>query len=565
MGTRAMIAAEHPLEAMAAQKVLEAGGNAIDAAAAAFYMTTVVEQHQAGIGGDAFIVAYLANQEKVVFINGTGYAPALATREKYLGLGGIPDAGPFASSVPGAVAGFDLALRRYGTKKYTELLQPAINAAAEGHPVTFWSAGNHVKAFEKISKYPSSVHALLKNGRAFDPGDVFVQPDLAGTLQTIAREGPDAFYKGALASRVAAFYQQQGGLIRYDDLASLEAEEAAPIKTRYKGYEVYQSAPNSKGIVLLIALNILEGFDLPRMGHNSADYVHVVSEALKLAFADGNAYVGDPRLVIDIPVDGLLSQAYADKRRGLIRMDRAIADVAPPGDPRRGEAILAGHQISYEVGVSGASVRVDNPIEDGETSSFSIADPYGNLVSVTHSNNRTFGSGLVVEGLGFVLNDRMSYFSLEEGDVNVLSPRKRTRQTSSPALALKDGKPHLAWNTPGTDNQPQAMLQAFLNVVHFGMNVQQAVEAATVTTSSFRGSNYPQRAANLLAMPKVLADHVGDNLARRGHMLQVSELQGPYMQTPSGAGAVKMVLMDPARGVIFGGVSPVKDNYVIGW
>jgi gamma-glutamyltranspeptidase/glutathione hydrolase len=530
-------------------------------------MTTVVEQHQAGIGGDAFIVAYLASQKKVVFINGTGYAPALATREKYLGLGGIPDAGPFASSVPGAVAGFDLALRRYGTKKYAELLQPAINAAAQGHPVSFWSAGNHVSALDKISKYPSSVRALLKNGRPFDPGDVFVQPDLARTLQTIAKEGADAFYKGSIARRVAAFYEQQGGLIRYDDLASLEAEEAAPIKTQYKGYEVYQSAPNSQGIVLLIALNILEGFDLSRMGHNSADYVHVVTEALKLAFADRNAYVGDPRFINDMPVDGLLSQAYADKRRGLIRMDRAIAGSAPPGDPRRGEPILAGRQISYEAGGSEAGGRTfsANPIKEGETSSFSIADPYGNLVSVTHSNNLTFGSGLVVEGLGFVLNDRMPYFSLEEGDVNVMSPRRRTRQTINPALALKDGKPFLAWNTPGADNQPQAMLQAFLNVVEFGMNVQQAVEAATVTTTSFRESNYPQRAANLLAMPKVLADLVGDNLTRRGHTLQVSALQAPYMQTPSGAGAVKMVLMDSARGVIFGGVSPAKDNYVVGW
>jgi gamma-glutamyltranspeptidase/glutathione hydrolase len=307
MGSKAMIAAEHPLEAMAAQRVLDAGGNAIDAAVAAFYMTTVVEHHQAGIGGDAFIVAYLADQKKVVFINGTGYAPALATRQKYLDAGGIPADGPLSSSVPGAVAGFDLALRKYGTKKYPELLQPAIDAAIHGHPVSFWSAGNHVTALQKILKYPSSVRALLKNGKPFDPGDVFVQPDLGRTLQIIASQGAAAFYKGDIARRVAAYYGQQNGLIRYEDLASLEAEEAAPIKTMYKGYEVYQAAPNSQGIVLLIALNILEGLDLARMGHNSPDYVHVVTEALKLAFADRNEYISDPKFVKDMPVEGLLS------------------------------------------------------------------------------------------------------------------------------------------------------------------------------------------------------------------------------------------------------------------
>jgi gamma-glutamyltranspeptidase/glutathione hydrolase len=567
MGTKAMIAAEHPLEARAAQKVLESGGNAIDAGVAAFYMTTVVEHHQAGIGGDAFIVAYIANQKKVVFINGTGYAPALATREKYLEMGGIPDAGPYASSVPGAVAGFDLALRKYGTKKYAELLQPAIDAATHGHPVSFWGAGNHVSALDKISAYPSSVRALLKNGKPFEPGDVFVQPDLGRTLQTIAKDGPEAFYKGSIAERVAAFYEQQRGLIRYEDLASLQVEEAAPINTMYKGYEVYQSAPNSQGIVLLIALNILEGFDLPRMGHNSADYAHVVTEALKLAFADRNQYIGDPRFVKDIPVQGLLSQKYADKRRELIRMDRAISGVAPPGDPRRNESILAGHQVSYatEPSPSAAQAGDAGAANNGETSSFSIADAYGNLVSVTHSVNGAFGSGMVVDGLGFVLNNRMPYFSLEENDVNALTPRKRPRHTINPALALKDGKPFLAWNTPGGDNQPQAMLQAFLNVVEFGMNVQQAVEAPTITTSSFRQSNYPQRAPNRLAMPELLADKVGDELSRRGHALQISALQEPYLQTPSGAGAVKMVLVDAGRGVLFGGVSPSKDNYVLGW
>jgi gamma-glutamyltranspeptidase/glutathione hydrolase len=570
MGTKAMIAAEHPLEAQAAQKVLMAGGNAIDAAVAAFYMTSVVEHHQAGIGGDAFILIWLANEKRVVFINGTGFAPALATREKYLEANGIPDAGPLASSVPGAVAGFDLALRTYGTKTYAEVLQPAIDAATNGHPLTFWAASNHASNLEKVSKFPSS-RVLLKNGKPFDPGDLFVQKDLGRTLQIIAREGAAAFYKGSIARRIDEFYTQQGGLIRAADLAAIEAEESAPIRTMYRGLEVYQSAPNSQGIVMLIALNILEGFDLRALGQNSAEYAHVVTEALKLAFADRNRYIGDPRFVKDMPIEGLLSREYAAARRGLIRMDRAIEGVAPPGDPRRGEAVLRGERLSYapaQPSPVSARMRQTRPEPlppDGETSSFAIADAFGNVVSVTHSVNGGFGSGMIVEGLGFVLNNRMPYFSLDDRDVNVLMPRKRPRHTINPALVLKDGQPYLALNTPGGDNQPQAMLQAFLNVVEFGMNVQQAVEASTLTTSSFAGSNYPQRAANQLALPQVLADRIGAALAARGHLLDVGPLQQPYRQAPSGAGAVKMIMIDAARGVFFGGVAPSKDNYVIGW
>ncbi len=564
MGTHGMVAAEHPLEARAAIRALEAGGNAIDAAVAAFYMTTVVEHHQAGIGGDAFIVAYVADEKRVVFINGTGPAPRLATRDFYRELGGIPGEGPYASDVPGAVGGFDLALRRYGTMAYADLLEPAIEAASEGHPLTFWAAGNHARNLEKVSKYPSSAQIFLKNGQPFHPGDIFVQADLARTLETIAREGAEAFYRGSIARKVDEFYRKHEGLLRYEDLAGFEAEEADPIKTSYRGYEVYQSAPNSQGIVMLIALNILEGFDLKDLGHNSADYVHVVAEALKLAFADRNHYISDPNFT-DIPVAGLLSKSYAEQRRGLIDMARAIRGMAPPGDPRGGKAILAGHEVTYAEEATQVAVAPAEPPDDGETSSFSIADRFGNVVSVTHSVNGGFGSGMVVDGTGFVLNNRMPYHGLEDDGVNRMEPGKRPRHTINPALALKAGKPFLAWNTPGGDNQPQAMLQSFLAVAEFGMNVQQAVEAATVTSSSFRGSNYPNRAANKLALPRVLADRVGQSLSARGHELQVGEMQQPYRQSLSGAGAVKLLMIDPETGVMMAGVSPAKDDYVIGW
>ena len=294
MGTFGMVAAEHPLETIAGMEILRAGGNAFDAAAAVFYMTTVVEQHQAGIGGDGFVLAYLAAEDRVVFINGTGPAPGLATRELYAESGEIPSGGPLATDVPGAAGGFDLALRQYGTMDYAQVLAPAIRAARDGHPVDFWASGYHARAVEKISPYPSSLSVLMPEGKPLGAGDVYVQSDLARSLEAISRGGIDVLYRGDLARRIASVYEREGGLLRYDDLARYHAEETSPISTTYAGLDVYQSAPNSQGIVMLIALNILEGFDLVEMGHNSADYVHVVTEAMKLAFADRNRYVADP-------------------------------------------------------------------------------------------------------------------------------------------------------------------------------------------------------------------------------------------------------------------------------
>ena len=313
---------------------------------------------------------------------------------------------------------------------------------------------------------------------------------------------------------------------------------------------------------MLMALDILEGFDLEALGHNSPEYVHLVTEAMKLAFADRNQWVADPR-VVDVPVAGLLSKEYAAKRRALIRRGRAFV-AAPPGDPRVGKAVLDGVETTYAEPQTVESTS-EPELLDGETSSFSIADKFGDLVSVTHSINSSFGSGMAVEGGGYFLNNRMPYCSLEEDEVNVLVPGKRTRHTVNPALALKDGKPYLAWNTPGGDNQPQAMLQAFLAFVHFGMNVQQAVEAPTVTSSAFRASMYPGRILGKLTMPQVLGDEVAEALAAKGHNVQVIPLQQPYRQATSGAGAVKMVWIDPETGIFHGGVSPAKSDYVIGW
>jgi gamma-glutamyltranspeptidase/glutathione hydrolase len=416
-----------------------------------------------------------------------------------------------------------------------------------------------------LLRWPSSAAVFLPGGKPPEIGDWLVQADLARTLTAISEEGAGAFYRGEIARKTARYHEHAGGLLRYNDLAEFQAEEAAPIRINYRGYDVYQSPPNSGGIVMLMALNILEGFDLKKLGHNSPQYLHLLTEAFKLAFADRYPYITDPRFSPDAPIAQLLSESYAALRRGLIKMDRAIAGVAPPGDPRSSRAILSGHEIRYQhPGKATAAAARDLRAEGEQTSSFSIADRWGNVVSVTHSVNGGFGSGMVVEGAGYLLNNRGSYFGLDESDINVIAPGKRTRQGAIPAMALKDGKPFLAWNTPGGDTIPQTMTQAFLNVVEFGMNVQQAAEAPCAMTSNFRVSMYPQNPGNGLAMPQVLADRVGDALRALGHPVQAMPLQPPY-GTPSGPGAVKLILIDPSTGVMFGGASPGKDNYVLGW
>jgi gamma-glutamyltranspeptidase/glutathione hydrolase len=566
MGRKGMVAAEHPLQALAGIRVLQAGGNAIDAALAVFYMTGVTEPSEAGLGGDGFILAYIKNLDRVVAVNGSGGAPKLARADYYRRrLGSIPPDGPFSTSVPGAVGGFDLLHSRFGTKRYSELLADAVEAAREGYAVSAWGAGNFARSRAMLGKWPSSAKLFLPGGQPPQIGHWLRQTDLARTIERIASSGASEFYMGETARMTARYHESTGGLLRLEDLAGFHAEQTEPIRIAYRGYAVCQSPPNSGGIVMLMALKILEGFDLKALGHNSPAYLHLLTEAFKLAFADRYPYITDPNFAPGAPIQDLLSSEYAALRRGLIRNDRAIAGVAPPGDPRRKSAILAGHEIRYHEPGKSASAAARDLRSDGEqTSSFAIADRWGNVVSVTHSVNGGFGSGMVVEGAGFILNNRGSYFGLDDADINVIAPGKRTRQGAIPAMALRNGKPFLAWNTPGGDTIPQTMTQAFLNVVEFGMNVQQAAEAPCAMTSNFRVSMYPQNPGEGLAMPQMLADRVGATLRALGHPVQASPTQPPY-GAPSGPGAVKMILLDEASAVMFGGASPGKDNYVLGW
>lgn len=552
-----MVASGHPLASEAGMRILKAGGNAIDAAIATWAVQGEVEPGMTGLGADMFILYYEAKTGTVKFINGTAYAPQAATIDFYKSKGGIPDEGPLSSSVPGAVGGAAYAVQKYGTKPLSEILAPAIEIADGGFPVTEALASGIRSSRAKLAKYPSSTKIYFKDGEPLRMGDIIKNPDLGKTLRAIAAGGAEPFYRGAIAKITAAFWKANGGIISESDLADYQPYEDAPVHVNYRGTDVYECPPNSQGFVMLEALNILEGYDLKAMGRNSVPYLHAVTEALKLSFADRNAYVGDPKFVPNIPMAQLLSKQYATARRSQINPDRAIAGEPAPGDPRGMRATTA--QQAYASALpTPTDVHAFDPNEIlNLTTYLAVVDKDHNMVSITSSLLSGFGSGVVVEGGGFVMNDRMRYFYLDPKDVNSLQPRKRTRQTINPAMALKNGKPWISFGTPGSDTQPQTQLQFFLNVAEFGLNVQEALEQPTVISNSFRDSYQPHDVKGKLLTPDMLPQAVKDGLSAKGHQLDIRNVKG--------VGSVKAILIDPRTGVLMGGVSPTGDSYVMAW
>lgn len=550
-----MVASGHALASEAGIRILKSGGNAVDAAVAAWAVQGLTEPEMTGLGGDMFMLIYLAKTGEVKFINGTGVAPMAATVDFYKAKGGLPSDGILSVSVPAAVAGAELAAKTYGTKPLSELLAPAAELAGRGFPVTESLAGAIRSSEGKFS--PSAKAIWYRDGQPLGMGDRVVQTDLAATLREIGAKGSAAFYQGPVAEKFAAYMKAEGGLITQADLAAIRANEDAPIHINYKGIEVYECPPNSQGFVMLQALNILEGMNLRYMRHNSAPYMHAVAESLKLAFADRDKYVADPRFTPDIPMREMLSKEYAASRRALIDPDKAMAGEAPAGNPRQPATAMQPH-VAYAAPQPAPDASTAGPaVEDGHTTYLSVVDKDRNMVSVTSSLLSLFGSGHVVPGAGFVLNNRMAYYGLEEDDVNVLKPGKRVRQTINPALALKDGKPYMVFGTPGADTQPQAQLQFFLNVAEFGMNVQQALEQESLVSTSFKSSYYPHAAAGTLLVPASLPRHVLDELASMGHVLDIRNARG--------VGSVKAIIIHPRTGVLMGGVSPTRDSYVMAY
>jgi gamma-glutamyltranspeptidase / glutathione hydrolase len=526
-----MIATSQPLASAAGLQVMQEGGNAIDAAVTAAAVLAVVEPTMTGIGGDVFALVYDAKTKQLRALNSSGRAGAKADADMLAanGVKQVPGGGAYPVTVPGALAGWAALLEAHGTIALDRALAPAIRYARDGFPVSEIIAGQWEDAARKLSEDPAAAAVFLPEGRAPKPGEIFRNPDLASTLEQIARGGTDVFYKGPIGRAIAADLEKRGGFVTEADLASHRADWVEPIGTNYRGYDVYEVPPNTQGFVALQMLNILEGYDLAPLGHNSPEYLHLLVEAKRIAFADRAAYLADPDHVPARVLETLISKDYAALRRKEI-------------DPAKAAA-------AYEPGTFGSGTASPDAFFDGrdqgDTVYLAAADSQGNAISFINSLFSTFGAGIVTPGTGIALHNRGSGFTLQPGHPNRLAPGKRPFHTLVPAFIMKDGRPLMPFGVMGGDNQAQAHVQVVVNLVDFGMNVQDAGDAARVRHSG----------NNILAESGI-ADPVRAALQQRGH--QVRDGRGAV-------GGYQAVFIDPRTGVLMGGSDPRKDGLAIGW
>jgi gamma-glutamyltranspeptidase/glutathione hydrolase len=453
IATQGMAATSHPLVSQVALDVLKRGGTAVDAAIAANATMGLMEPTGNGVGGDLFAIVWDAKTQKLYGLNGSGRSPKSLTLEKLraelkkLNSTTIPSAGPLPVSVPGAVDGWFELHGKFGKLPMKELLAPAISYARNGFPVTEVIAEGWARNARVLAKYPGFAETYMPKGRAPAKGEVFRNPLLANTLDAIANGGRDAFYKGDIARRIETYIRANGGYLTAADLAAHHSEWVEPVSTNYRGYDVWELPPNTQGVAALQMLNILEAYDIKSLGFGSAEYLHLFVEAKKLAFEDRARYYADPQFA-KIPLKGLLSKEYAAKRRKLIK-DRAA--------------------LEYPVDAKA--------LEQGDTIYMTVADSAGNMVSLIQSNYRGMGSGMTPTDCGFILQDRGELFSLEDGHANVYAPGKRPFHTIIPAFITKDGKPWLSFGLMGGAMQPQGHVQIVVNLIDFGMNLQEAGDA----------------------------------------------------------------------------------------
>jgi gamma-glutamyltranspeptidase/glutathione hydrolase len=525
IGRRGAVAANHPLAAQAGLLALRAGGNAVDAAVATALALSVVEPMMSGLGGDAFYHVFDQASGRAIVFNGTGPAPQAATPERYAS--GIPRTGPLSVSVPGMLGGLGAMHRDYGRLPWAELCAEAIRLAREGFGATphyRHFAGQHLATLRADRR---SAATFLTEGNAPAAGRPIVQPELARALGEIASEGAECLYRGALARRLAAGCVEAGTLIAEADLAEFHAEIQQPIAIDYRGLTVLEAPPNSTGFVLLEELKIVENFDLKAMGFGSADLVHVLVEAKKLAFADRERWGADPR-TINAPLAELLSDEYAARLAARIDMSRAA--------PTQAFADAA-----------------------GDTTYFCTADGEGNAVSGIQSINSGWGAGVTAGDTGILLNNRMAYWHLDPDHPNHLRPGRRVRHTMNPPLVLKDGKLWAVFGTPGADNQVQINLQVLTAMADFGLDPQQAAEMPR-WTSNVPGqyANYPHDGPDVLTMERRFPEEVRRELARRGHPVNtVGDLEGPC--------SVEIIRRDMATAMLLAGSDPRRDGWALAW
>jgi gamma-glutamyltranspeptidase / glutathione hydrolase len=525
-----MAATSQPLVTQIALDILKKGGSAVDAAIAADAAIGLMEPVGSGIGGDIFAIVWDAEKGELAGLNGSGRAPALMTLEYFRehGIDKIPPFGPLPVSVPGCVDGWFELHGRYGRLPMTEVLAPAIRYAREGFPVSEVIAYYMARNAAVLEKYPGFAATYMPGGRTPAKGEIFRNPRLADTLEAIAKGGRDAFYKGDIARRIDAYMTEQGGLLRYEDLAAHHSEWVTPVSTNYRGWDVYELPPNGQGIAALQMLNILEGYDIKSMGFGSARYLHTLVEAKKLAFEDRARYYADMDFV-EVPVARLISKDYAAERRKLISPDKAAS--------------------SYPAG--------DAQLEDGDTIYMTTADSDGNMVSLIQSNYRGMGSGMTPGGLGFVLQDRAELFSLEEGHANVVEPGKRPFHTIIPAFVMKDGKPLISFGVMGGSMQPQGHVQIIVNMVDFGMNLQEAGDAARINhTNSSQPTGEVMTDGGVLHLENGFSTEVRKALEAMGHTLGPSD--GSF-------GGYQAIMRDAKQGVYYGASEVRKDGQAAGY
>ncbi len=545
MARNGMVVAGHPLAAQAGVTALRRGGHAVDAALAVAAALNVVEPHMSGIGGDGFLMVYDHAKGALEVVNATGAAPRAATHAAYRD--GIPMKGIRSVSVPGLVDGWLAAHGRYGRLALEELFAPAIDLAANGFPVSHKLA-EYIASEPALREQPAARAIFVPEGEPLRAGEILYQRALARTLAKIASEGADTFYRGEVARALVRFSEEQGGLLSLEDLAAHRTRWQRPIAVDYRGYTIYEAPPNSSGHALLQMLNIVEQFDLRALSCNSAAAVHLMVEAKKLAFADRERYLADPEWV-DVPIAGLLAKAYARERAAAIDLDRASARVAA-GDPWR-------FQPGAQSGRAGGRGRSTPPRED--TTCFCVVDGEGNAVCQLQSIQSAFGSALVADGTGILLNNRMTYWHLEEDHVDRLEPGKRVRHTMNPAMAFQNGRLRLVFGTPGADTQVQTNLQVLTHVLDFGLNVQEAVEAPRWRhLQNPTESTIPHTCEDQLQLEGRFAASTIEGLRARGHALDVV---GDWAAT----GSEVMIEVHPETGALMGGADPRRDAYAIGY
>ncbi len=546
--SRGMVACAHYLATQAGLHILMQGGNAIDAAIAANVTMTVVYPSTCSAGGDVFMLIWDARTQRLYALNGSGRAPQGMRPELFAaqGLEQIPERGPLTITVPGAVDGWFEALERFGTLPAESIFAPAIGYAEEGMPVTSKLSGWLSQAAEPVLKrWESSAGVYLPGNRAPRTGEVLRQPHLARTYRLLAREGRDAFYRGPIARTITDYVQQVGGVLSLEDMQRHHSDWVEPISTNYRGYDVYEFPPNSQGIAALEMLNIIEGYDLKSLGYQSAECLHILLEAKKLAFADRDRYVSDPDFV-DVPVEQLLSKEYAEQQRARINLQKAARSVA--------------------TGLE----------RDGDTMYLCVADGEGNVVSLIQSLYFGFGSGVVGGDSGVVLHNRGAYFSLDPRHVNYLRPGKRTMHTLTPAMVLREGAPYMVLGSMGGDAQPQIHVQLLTAILDFGMNVQQAIAAPRWRSGPVR-VNPARGRQEIMQGQRGVDGHLDRDLVetvtleRRfpggvpllldilGHRTNVV---GPW---EDGMGHAQALVIDPSSHIFEGAADPRCDGLAMGW